>query len=168
VGRNKGFTPILLLVILVILGFASYLLYKNQTILNTSNWKTFESKRAHFTIDYPSDFKTEYSPEINSNNEINPQAGYVSLISDLGKIDIHYGLPFVEGKGGGCEPQDNKIFDFAGKKSQICMGDTYLSLLYAQHPQKYSEVAVDVTFNKPYDKSHKTILKILSTFKFTN
>lgn len=184
--KRKNFAPILILAIVIVLAGISYFGFKNlytqpsapQTIIDTTNWKTYTSVDNSFTLKFPSDWQvqpnqtfgsrsvTEFRFENNPLLEValignyNQITGkpyknleeYLSLRQRLSKDILLYGQQAKHivdaGDPGHVIPYEEVVTFSSDKKSVI-------SLYF--NPDFYPGANEDKVFDQ-----------IFSTFKFTN
>lgn len=123
---------------------------------NHKGWRTYSNIKANFSIEYP-----EYLIVIEDHQSINNelQKGRVIFCAhpveisqnacDVG-FQILYSIPTSDGWGGGCNKEDLKQITVLGISRSVCYGESYLSQLYLEHPQKLSEVSLSAHFGDDF------------------
>ena len=173
---QKRFTLILVLAVVIALG--GYFLYQQQTksILTIpvdenanpdsiwANRKTYTNTQAKVSFEYPGDWTVKLDA---SNNEYKR----ISAEGKEGKIFLDYGAGF----GGAC-PSGYEDFKVGNAQTQACHtieadGSEKWSLsTMKKNNVNFNDISYEglVTATTPYKDNRDVILKILSTFKFTN
>ncbi len=130
----------------------------------TTEWKTYTSDKGKFSLQYPPDWKLDDSG-INGDS-----IKSVIFSGNEGIVQIDYG----QGFGGMCEQGYEKI-EIGNKQFDVChdVDNGVKGIGYEEWAiagKQFGDIAIGmfVTANPPYLSNRETILKILSTFKFTN
>lgn len=163
-------------VILVILGIAVLLTllpnFRSQTQTVKADWKTYTDEDGYFTFEYPSDWKLSYSDPHNNPYE-GPSVKDRKDFTVSGK-EGHFAGIWIDQYGGGCDPEDHVSMMIGGKKEDFCdhkdskTGEEVWSSSGTELDSKsHLGLLWDVKANNPYSKNRDIILKIFSSFKFT-
>lgn len=175
---QKGF-PLILVTLVVILG--GYFLYQQQTkstqaipldqtttqpsptANETANWKTYTNTEAKVSFQYPLDWTVK---------EETPNVEYkrISIVGKEGQILLDYGAGF----GGSCQTA-YEDFNIGNAQTQACHstpsdGSEKWSLSTMKKDNvNFNTISYSgsVVASSPYKDNRDLILKILSTFKFT-
>ena len=137
----------------------------NDQNSNTENadWKTYINNEGKFSLEYPSHWKLddrsnegyiEYGPNKN-----------VIFTGEEGYLQVSYGNSF----GGMC-PQGYEKIQIGSKEFDVCHSVENDIENWSVSGKQFGNFAIGmfITANKPYLSNRVIILKMLSTFKFTN
>ncbi len=127
----------------------------------TANWKTYNSYESDFSMQYPPNWTVkDRSQEIGrATNRFEGPEGYV---------DISFGKGF----GGGCDTKYHVQIQVFGSTQDVCdiknPDDTENFSGIFKEISTQTSFAAGGTVNVPVETNRQIILKIFSTFKFTN
>lgn len=187
---QKGFAPILIVLLIAVVGIGGYLIYtnysndrSNQTKSSptpvvttqtpqstpsttpadeTANWKTYTNTKLKLEFKYPTSWiiKDLQKPSEEIDEKIESKGSE-------GDIDI---VAWNEAYGGGCDTKDHIDFKIFGETQDICHninnGIEFWNGMTKKLPTGYL-MSIDSQANSPYQKNRDVVLKILSTFKST-
>lgn len=169
---QKGISPIIAVILLavILIGGGAYY-FKQQAqptskpvaVDATANWKTYENKEGKFSIKIPLEWRvTERKGNGNSNSK------EVSLEGKEGNVALDWGSGF----GGMCDPNPETL-QLSDRTVETCQHDINNdteSWSFSIGEGKVNNIGYsnNAVANKPSPLNHDTILKILSTLKFTD
>ena len=131
------------------------------SVNETANWKTYNSYEDNFVMKYPPNWtEKDRSAEVGT--------ATIRFEGPEGFIDISFGKGF----GGVCNLQDNIQIQIFGTQYNACHhintdGTENFNGIFKQISAA-TTFAVGATVNNPAATNRQTILKVFSTFKFTN
>ena len=125
----------------------------------TASWKTYTNIEGKFSLEYPAHWKLSNSSDNNGAMTI------IMFTGSEGSVQVSFG----EGFGGMCGDGYGKI-QIGGEELPVChFINSDDSENWGQINKEHYNftIGIDATANKPHLSNRVTILKILSTFKFT-
>lgn len=169
--RQKGFVPviILVLVVLVVIGYFSYKNYwpKLQilstptpipTVDPTANWKTYTSAKYKYSFKYPPNWIMD--PDKQMPDEI------VNISKDLNSLSIYAGLAFTKAPEGKARSKRREI-----KIARIdAVGEYYdglYELISFTEKKTVNTISLRYAMGSYSEDFENRFDQILSTFKFT-
>ncbi len=185
-NKQKGFTPILILIVFLVLGGVGFLLFKNTKVNPsptplgspkpsaeaatpdpTADWKKYTNSTHNYALKYPSEF------DVSLDETWARPEDHVSVKSP----DSNINLDFTNGAQGSdcanalCESQRELEFTISGEQFVATEHypdafNNYSFEIYIPDNQGNERISISVKYKNPPDV--KTIDQILSTFKFIN
>lgn len=159
-AREKGRIQkigILIAIFTIIILLGGIFVYQYlPTRIEFTSWKTYTNSEVKFSIDYPSTWGFSRST-IGS-------FSYVFFRGEEGSISIDYGTGFNRV----CRESSEKM-QVGSEEFYVCQHDITNGIERWFLDKEYDTMGIEITAiaEKPNEKTKETILKMLSTFKFT-
>lgn len=136
---------------------------------NKTGWSKYTNQQGKFSISFPDKLQLIIDkPAISEKKE----SGVVTFCDEkptdnfckTAKVEILYGIPFIDGKGGGCIDEE-KYITVLGREQYVCMGKNFLGGIFIKHPNNYSEVGFTIQYSNVLTKDEA--VDILNSLEFT-
>lgn len=134
-------------------------------------WKQYTNTIARFSIEFPNNLNVkEYNPvwQVFTTDE---GSGWVCFYKKTyqkncqGGFLLQYAIPYIDGKGGGCDLENISIIKINSRQEKVCItNDSLGNILYLRHPKNLVEIFPTVTFSDFVTKD--LTIEMLGTLKF--
>lgn len=141
------------------------------TIISRPGWKLYTNTLARFSIQFPDNISIKEENPVWKVFLTDQGKGWVCFYEKpyeancRGGFMLWYEIPFIDGKGGGCDLKDASTVRINGKQEKVCITNNSLgNILYLKHPNNLVEIFPVVTFSNFITKD--IAIQMLETFRF--
>lgn len=162
-----------LLVFTIILCILLSKFFQVSTITKISRpgWKLYTNTIARFSIQFPDNISIKEENPVWKVFSTDQGKGWVCFYEKPYEANcqngfmLWYEIPFIDGKGGGCDLRYTSTVKINGKQEKVCITNNSLgNILYLKHPNDLVEIFPVVTFNDFITKD--IAIQMLETFRF--
>lgn len=138
----------------------------------TANWKTYTDQYGYYTISYPSNWTVTYSePDNNIYAKATKGRSSIAFGGPQGSVQVWW----LETYGGGCDPENHAKIKVGNEEQDTCHSfdqqkhmELWSIIQKELDPNTHLGIQIEAMAISSNKTNRNVILKILSSFKFTN